>query len=150
MGNRFKEVEEEVNQQEENSNMTSSAKQGNSNSSPKKGGLAKSISTVFGGNFLSNPNIVKLIPFIFFLSILGLSYIANGYWADDKIRQLNKLNNELKELRTEHVYVQSELESSTNENYVAEKAKKIGLVESRIPPKKIVIKDSFNLTGNGK
>jgi hypothetical protein len=147
MANRFKEIEE--NNDELNA-AAESVKKESSSSPRKKGKLAKSISAIFGGGFLDNPEIVKFIPFIFFLSFLGLIYIANGYWADNKIRQLNKLTNELKELRTENVTVQSELESSTNENYIAEKAKKIGLVESRIPPKKIVVQDTTKQKNNGK
>lgn len=147
MANRFKEAQVE---NEETENISVETNSESTESIRKTGKLAKSISAIFGGNFLSSPEIVKLIPFVFFLSALGLGYIANGYWADNKIRQLNKLTNELKELRTEHVSVQSELESSTNENFVGEKAKKLGLTESRIPPKKILIQEKNNIIENGK
>ncbi|MFN6039985.1 MAG: FtsL-like putative cell division protein, partial [Bacteroidota bacterium] len=132
MANRFKHTEENIVEEE----ITDKNSGSNSSEAKKKGRLVKSISAVFGGNFLNSPSIVNFIPFIFFLSVIGLAYIANGYWADNKIRQMNKLTNELKELRTEHVFVQSELESSTNENFIAEKAKKLGLTDARIPPKK--------------
>lgn len=148
MANRFKEVEKAEEIREEKTE--TARKEQNTSSTSKKGGLAKSLSTVFGGNFLGNPGIIKQLPFIFFLSFIALFYIANGYWADDKIRQMNKLTNELKELRSEQVSIQSGLESVTNEVHVAEKAKSIGLEESRIPPMKIVIKDTLRLSRNGK
>lgn len=149
MGNRFK----EVNLKETNQKITpeqTGAEATSSPTPPKKGGIAKSLTTLFGGGFLDNPKIVRQIPFLFFLSLAGLFYIANGYWADDKIRQMNKLTNELKELRTEQVSVQSELESVTNEVKIAQQAQAIGLVESRTPPKKIVVTDSLLIISNGK
>ena len=149
MANRFKEVETETGQNREE-NQTAAQQKQRTSSPPKKGGLAKSLSTVFGGNFLGNPAIIGQLPFIFFISFIALFYIANGYWADDKIRQLNKLTNELKELRSEQVSVQSSLESVTNEVHVAAEAKKLGLEESRIPPMKIVINDTLSISRNGK
>ena len=149
MGNRFKEVKE----QEKNQSIPTEKPRTETNPSPtpfKKGGIAKSLTTLFGGSFLDNPNIVRQIPFLFFLSLAGLFYIANGYWADDKIRQMNKLTNELKELRTEQVSIQSELESATNEVNIANQAQAIGLVEARTPPKKIVVPDSVLNIGYGK
>jgi hypothetical protein len=148
MANRFKEVETESGLDREEK--TAAQTEQHTSSPRKKGGLAKSLSTVFGGNFLGNPGIIKQLPFIFFLSFIALFYIANGYWADDKIRQMNKLTNELKELRSEQVSVQSDLESVTNEVHVAEAAKKLGLEESRIPPMKIVINDTLSLSRSGK
>lgn len=152
MGNRFKEIKSEenielkaaaVNQESDNQSTPSPTP-------AKKGKVTQSLTKIFGGGFLDNPKIIQQIPFLFFLSLAGLFYIANGYWADDKIRQMNKLTNEIKELRTEHISVQSELESATNEIFIAEKAKTIGLQESRTPPMKIVVPDSVLNPSHGK
>ena len=149
MGNRFKEVNETAKNQQETL-QERVTENNNTSTPPKKGGIAKSLTTVFGGGFLDNPKIVRQIPFVLFLSLAGLLYNANGYWADDKIRQMNKLTNELKELRTEQISVQSELESVTNEVNIAKQAEAIGLVESRTPPKKIVDPDSVLKINRGE
>jgi hypothetical protein len=144
MANRLKEAkQEEIPQQREHENDTDTAQTEQKTSSPKrKGGLAKSLTAVFGGGFLGTTSIIKQLPFIFFLTFIALFYIANGYWADDKIRQLNSLTNELKELRSEQVSVKSELEYVSNEVQIAESAKKIGLEYSRNPPMKILVRDT--------
>ena len=152
MANRFKEVKEEpkipVDREEITENESAQQEQNNSSSPKKKGGLAKSLTTVFSGNFLGNTSLIKQLPFIFFLTFLTLFYIANGYWADDKIRQMNKLTNELKELRSEQVSVKSELEYVSNEVQIEEAAKKLGLEYMRNPPMKILVKDSTAFENN--
>jgi hypothetical protein len=149
MANRFKEAPGIEREEIENEIETAHTEQATS-SPRKKGGLAKSLTAVFGGNFLGNPKIINQLPFIFFISFIALFYIANGYWADDKIRQMNKITNELKELRTEQITVQSDLESVTNEVHVAEEAKKLGLEWAIHPPMKIVINDTLKLSKTGK
>ena len=47
--------------------------------------------------------ICPCIPFILFLALIAILYIANGYYADDKIREVNKVSNQLKELRSEYI-----------------------------------------------
>ena len=42
----------------------------------KKSGIVKSLNTVFSGTFLSNDNVLKHIPFILFLSVIAILYIA--------------------------------------------------------------------------
>ena len=56
----------------------------------KKGVLAKGLSKIFGGGFLSDDRAVQHVPFILFLGLIAILYIANGYYADDKIREENK------------------------------------------------------------
>ena len=61
----------------------------------KKGVLAKGLSAVFSGTFLTNDKTLKHLPFVIFLAFIAILYIANGYYADDKIREVNKISNEL-------------------------------------------------------
>ena len=144
MGNRFKEVHEEP--QIEKEEQQTAPQQEQKNSPPqKKGGIAKSLTAVFAGNFLGNDKIFKQLPFIFFLSFIALFYIANGYWADDKIRQLNSLATEIKELRNEQISVRSELDFAKQEEQIIPAAKNIGLLECRTPPMKILVRDSTTI-----
>lgn len=105
----------------------------------KKSGLVKSLNTVFSGTFLSNDSVVKHVPFILFLSVIAILYIANGYWADDKVRQVNKLTSQLKELRSEYISTKSDLMFVSKQSEVAKSAEKLGLKEPLTPPMKIVV-----------
>jgi hypothetical protein len=110
----------------------------------KKGVLAKGLSSVFSGTFLTNENNVKHLPFIFFLAFIAILYIANGYYADDKIREVNKISNQLKELRSEYISTKSELMFASKQSEVAKSAEKLGLKQPVVPPTKIEV-DSAQL-----
>lgn len=105
----------------------------------KKGVLAKGLSKVFGGSFLSNDKAVEMIPFILFLSVIAIFYIANGYYADGKIREVNKSSNEIKELRTEYISSKSDLMFVSKQSEIAKRVEKLGLKEPVVAPLKIEI-----------
>ena len=115
----------------------------------KKGVLAKGLSSVFSGSFLTNEKNIKHLPYIIFLTFLAILYIANGYYADDKIREVNKISNQLKELRTEYIYTKSQLMFASKQSEVAKSVHELGLKEPVVPP--IVIEvDSSELYINNK
>ena len=113
----------------------------------KKGVLAKGLSSVFSGTFLTNESTLKHLPFILFLALIAIFYIANGYYADDKIREVNKVSNELKELRSEYISTKSELMFASKQSEVAKAAEELGLKEPLVPPIKIEV-DSMELYKN--
>lgn len=104
--------------------------------------VVRSVSNVVSGNFLSKDATIKNFPFIFFLSFLAICYIANGYYADDQVRKVNRLTNEIKELRTQYIVVKDSLVVKSKQTEVAKSlaAQQTGIKESVVPPKKIVIK----------
>jgi len=110
----------------------------------KKGVLAKGLSSVFSGTFLSSDKTLKRLPFILFLSLVAIFYIANGYYADDKIREVNKVTNQLKELRSEYISTKSELMFASKQSEVAKAGESMGLKEPVVPPTKILV-DSAQL-----
>lgn len=110
---------------------------------PVKGNkIVRSVASVVSGNFLSNESTIKNFPFVFFLSFLAICYIANGYYADDQVRKVNSLSNEIKELRTQYIVIKDSLVIKSKQTEVAKAlaAKQTGIVESVVPPKKILIK----------
>jgi len=112
----------------------------------KKGVLAKGLSSVFSGTFLSNEKTLQHLPFIVFLALIAVFYIANGYYADDKIREVNKISNQLKELRSEYISTKSELMFTSKQSEIAKSVEPLGLREPVVPPIKIVV-DSAELYG---
>lgn len=115
----------------------------------KKGVLGKGLSAVFSGTFLTNDKTLKHLPFIIFLAFIAILYIANGYYADDKIREVNKISNQLKELRSEYISTKSDLMFASKQSEVAKAAEKLGLKEPVVPPIKIKV-DSTQLYKAGK
>ena len=115
----------------------------------RKGVLAKGLSNVFSGTFLTNEKTLRHLPFILFLACIAIFYISNGYYADDKIREVNKLSNQLKELRTEYIYTKSELMFASKQSEVAKAAAILGLKEPVVPPV-IIETDSTELYGTAK
>ena len=120
-------------------------------SRPKKPNkIARSVLNIFSGNFLSKDNVTRLLPFILFLTLVGLGYIANGYYAEKSIREISHINTEIKELKSEYITNKSELMFMSNQSEVAHAAAPLGLKESTVPPKKIIVKVSTDTQSQNK
>jgi hypothetical protein len=93
------------------------------------------------GTFLANRVVLDQLPFILFLTILALIYIGNRYHAEKIVRETNRLKKEIKELRAEAISTSAELMYKSTKSQVLKslREKNLGLEESRVPPKKIVI-----------
>lgn len=111
-------------------------------SAPKKQGnkVARSVLNIFSGNFLSKDYVILQLPYILFLTLIGLGYIANGFYAEKSVRQISRLNSRLKELKSEYIISKSELMFMSNQSELARSVAPFGLKESTVPPKKIVVK----------
>ncbi len=107
----------------------------------KENKVVRSVANVVSGSFLSKETTLKNLPFIFFLSFLSICYIANGYYADDQVRKVNRLTNEIKELRTQYIVVKDSLVIKSKQTEVAKAlaAQQTGIKESVVPPKKILV-----------
>lgn len=84
--------------------------------------------------------ITQNMPFILFLSALALVYIANSHLAEKKIRNINKLGREIKELKWEYLNVKSELMFRSKMSEVSKSVETMGLKPLSSPPQKIVLK----------
>lgn len=101
--------------------------------------VTRTIGSVMSGSFLSRDAAVNALPFMFFITLIVLLYISNGYYAEGQIRKMNKLTNELKELRSEFIISKSELASVSKQTEVALRALPLGVKESVEPPSKIIV-----------
>lgn len=77
--------------------------------------------------------------FIAFLVLLGLVQVGNTHMAERSVRNINKKEKELQELRWEYMTLRSDLMYERKQSELADKLKSTGLVELREPPKKIVV-----------
>ena len=102
-------------------------------------GSATGFKTILTGSFLSKEIVVGALPYIFFLTFLGICYIANGYRTQKVVINLNRTNNSLKELRSEYITTKSDLMIISKQSEVAEATAERGLKELTSPPKKIML-----------
>lgn len=80
---------------------------------------------------------VKQIPFALFVLMLLLLHIYNVHTTERIIRKTDKLNKDIKELRSEYITILSELMSESKQSTVAEKLDTLGIKELTTPPIKI-------------
>lgn len=78
--------------------------------------------------------IVRAMPFILFITVMIIGYIANSYYAERIVRDINKTKNELKEKKAEHISVQSALISDSKQSSVAKSVENMEIKESTNPP----------------
>lgn len=96
------------------------------------------------GNALAKEEVVTHLPFMFFLVLVALTYIINGFWAENTVRGINKASIELKEMRSEYITTKSDLMYISKQSEITGiiQEREMGLKESYIPPKKIVVEQS--------
>lgn len=78
--------------------------------------------------------IVRAMPFILFITVLIIGYIANSYYAEKMVRDINKTKIELKEIKAEHISVQSALISDSKQSSVAKSIEPMDIKENTEPP----------------
>lgn len=105
----------------------------------KPGRVVRTVGSVISGSFLSREYVIRSLPFIFFITLITLLYIANGYYAEEQIRKINRIGNEIKELRSAYIITKSDLMFISKQSEVARRTETVGLKESLEPPQKIVI-----------
>ena len=85
--------------------------------------------------------IVHSMPFILFVTVLIIGYIANSYYAERIIRDIDKTKNDLKENRAQYISTLSRLMYQSNQSEVARSLKLYEVNESTEPPVKIIVSD---------
>ncbi len=84
---------------------------------------------------LSNNYVIKIFYVLFFVLI----YIGNQHFVEKKIREINKMEKEVEELRTYFITIKNNYMFSKKESEVLKRVKKIGLESSKVPPEKIIL-----------
>ncbi|MCK5820948.1 MAG: hypothetical protein KAH17_03635 [Bacteroidales bacterium] len=97
---------------------------------------------LLGGGLLSREIVVQQIPYALFLFAILLFYIGNQYRGDGVMKEIIKVEEHLKELRTESVSTAFELMEKSKQTRVIEliKAKGLNLQEAIDPPVTIEVK----------
>jgi hypothetical protein len=101
--------------------------------------VGKALRSVLDGSILTREIMVRLVPFILFLTVLGVAYIANAYYAEKTIRQSIRLRKELRDQENDYRSTKSELMMCSRQSALAAMLDSTGVVESVVPPTKIFV-----------
>ena len=99
------------------------------------------LTKFFTKGFWNAESATRALPFVLFLALLGMIYIANMHMAERNIREINKINKEVKELSWDFKTTKAELAFKSTLTQVVKRADTLGLKESITPPQKIEDKE---------
>jgi len=92
--------------------------------------------------FISADKAIKALPFVLYIALLGMIYIGNRHLAEKNIRDIDKLNKEVKELSYGYKVTKADLAYKSTLTEVAKRVDTLGIKESLQPPQKIVDKEA--------
>jgi hypothetical protein len=82
---------------------------------------------------------VRFVPYVFYFTCLGLFYIGNNHYAEKTIRKINRLEEEVEDLRANYTTLKADYMFASKQSEVAKRVKRLGLEESETPPYKIIV-----------
>ncbi|WP_026899032.1 FtsL-like putative cell division protein [Daejeonella oryzae] len=97
------------------------------------------LTQFFTEGMLSKQAATDMLPFIIYMAFLGMIYIGNRHFAENNIRDIDKLNKEVKELSWDFKSIKSDLMLKSTQTEVGRMVDTLGLKEPVAPPIKIVI-----------
>ena len=95
------------------------------------------------GSILTREGVLDQLPYLLFLTFIATFYIANRYRAERIVRETEKLQSEIKELRAESITSASKLMYVSKQSEVARLVNKhnLGLKEAVVPPQRLTISE---------
>jgi hypothetical protein len=87
---------------------------------------------IWGTSWFSNN-----IPFYLFMSFLAVVYIFKGHYTETTIKNINKCNQELKDLQYEYKTINSDVMFQNKHSEVVKKVASMGLKEVAYPPMRL-------------
>lgn len=105
----------------------------------KNGSATVFFRKLFVEGAVSKEAATDMLPYLIFLCVIGMIYIANSHMAVKRIRDIDRLSKEVKELSWEYKSLKAELMFKSKMTEVAKKVDTLGLKELIEPPKKIIV-----------
>lgn len=90
-------------------------------------------------DLVNKKDLGKWLPFVLFLTVLALAYIANRIRTEEQVSDLNELQEELQDIKADYHTLKAEVAEKTKRSVVTKKAKKLGLVIPEEQPKVIAL-----------
>jgi len=90
--------------------------------------------------WVQESKVMQIVLYAVFLLGIGIVHVYNSHHAEGLIRDINKKEKEIKELRWEYTSVKSDLMLKSKQSALEEKLVDIGISTLKEPSKKIVVK----------
>ena len=106
----------------------------------EEGGKPFSLRDLLDGNVLTRQTVIKQSRFILLLVIIAFLSIANRNHAEKTVIRLNRLQGDVKELRSQSITISSDLVRISRQSEVVRLVNRyeLGLQENLEPPKKLI------------
>ena len=85
--------------------------------------------------------VMRQLPFLAYLFLLLILFIYNSHRSEKIIREADRLQQEVKDLRSEYISELSQLMGESKQSAVAKKLGPYGIKELKTPPSKITFRD---------
>ena len=95
--------------------------------------------SLFSTERFSSMAFVGYVPFIAFVGLLAIMYIANRHYAERTVREIDRLGREVKEMNWDFKSLSADFMKLTTQTEIAKRVDSMGLKERTEPPKKIVV-----------
>lgn len=103
--------------------------------------MKESLYDILKGKFLVSNDAFNNWRFILFCTMLAIIMIGSSHSAERKVHEIAKMNDQVRELRSEFVDRRSSLMRLKMESTISRKMAGRGIKPSEVPPTKIIIKE---------
>ncbi len=79
------------------------------------------------------------LPFVFFIFFLSLIYIANAHFSEKRVRQIQAMEKDIKELRWRYMQQKASVMVDSKQSEVTRMVEPLGLKSSNERTKRIII-----------
>jgi len=99
------------------------------------------LKSFLGGNVLASEKALTQIPFLLFVVFLFILIIANRYWSEKTLTEIEEVKDSIKELRASSISYETELMRMNRPSTVAQRVYESGLelVEPKEPARKLKV-----------
>ncbi len=102
---------------------------------------AKMVKAIYAKKLVPKNVIEASWKMILYVAAMAIVVIYSSHSVDQKVMVISKLNERIKDLRSQHIDMRTQLMTQSKVTRVSEEVKDIGLVESLQAPYKIVIQN---------
>lgn len=103
--------------------------------------MKESLYDILKGKFLVSNDAFNNWRFILFCTVLAIIMIGSSHSAERKVHEIARMNDQVRELRSEFVDRRSSLMRLKMESTISRKMAGRGIEPSEVPPTKIIIKE---------
>lgn len=95
------------------------------------------LTNLLSKGVISTDAVTRALPFVFYLALLGMIYIANRHVAENNLRNIDKVSKEVKELSWDFKTTKADMAYKSTQTEVAKRVDTLGITEPVEPPQKL-------------